>query len=169
MRVSVIGTGYVGLVTSIGLCEKGHCVTCVDIDAAKIASIQRGVLPFYEPGLDELLRRNATRLVATTDVRQAVLDTDVSLIAVGTPFVGGEIDLGAVQAAVRLVGAALHEKPTYHVVVVKSTVVPGTTEQVVMPLLEGASDKRAGADFGIGVNPEFLTEGEAVRDFLCPD
>jgi len=169
VRVSVIGTGYVGLVTAVGLCEKGHHVTCVDTDAAKIASVRRGVSPFYEPGLDELLRHNAGRLAATTELRQAVRDTDMSLIAVGTPFAGGEIDLGAVRAAAGQVGAVLRDKPTYHVVVVKSTVVPGTTDQVVVPLLERASGKRAGTDFGIAVNPEFLTEGEAVRDFLSPD
>ncbi|PYP94627.1 MAG: GDP-mannose dehydrogenase [Gemmatimonadetes bacterium] len=169
MRVSVIGTGYVGLVTGAGLAEKGHYVTCVDTDAAKIAQIRRGAPAFYEPGLEELLRRNSTRLEATTDLRRAVFESDLSFIAVGTPVADGQIDLGAVRAATRQIGSVLREKPTYHLVVVKSTVVPGTTEQVVLPLLEEASGKKAGVDFGVGTNPEFLTEGEAVQDFLCPD
>jgi len=169
VRVSIIGAGYVGLVTGAGLAEKGHQVTCVDTDAAKIWQIGRGVAPFYEPGLEDLLRRNGTRLEATTDLRRAILETDLSLITVGTPIANGQIDLGPVRAAACQIGSALREKATYHAVVVKSTVVPGTTELVVLPLLEEASGKKAGIDFGIATNPEFLTEGEAVRDFLCPD
>lgn len=169
MRVAVVGSGYVGLVTGAGLADKGHHVTCVDRDAVKVAQIGRGVPPFYEPGLEELLRRNGTRLDATTNLRRAILENDVSLIAVGTPTANGEIDLSAVRTAAREIGAALREKRSYHLVVVKSTVVPGTTEQVVRPLLEQASGKRAGRDFGVATNPEFLTQGEAVRDFLCPD
>jgi len=169
MRVAVIGTGYVGLVTAAGLAEKGHRVACVDCDAAKVAQIRRGVPPFHEPGLEDLLRRNRARLEATTDLTAAVLGSDVSFIAVGTPRADGQIDLGAVRTVARQIGSALRERPTYHVVVVKSTVVPGTTEQVVLPLLEEASGKKAGVDFGLAANPEFLTEGEAVRDFLCPD
>ena len=169
MRVSIIGSGYVGLVTGAGLAEKGHHVTCVDLDPAKVGQIARGVAPFYEPGLEDLLRRNRSRLKATTDLPRAVRESDVSLIAVGTPFANGQIDLGAVRTAARQIGAALRDKPAYHVVVLKSTVVPGTTEQVVLPLLQEASGRKAGAGFGLATNPEFLTEGEAVRDFLCPD
>ena len=169
MRVSIIGSGYVGLVTGAGLAEKGHHVTCVDLDPAKVGQIARGVAPFYEPGLEDLLRRNRSRLEATTDLPRAVRESDVSLIAVGTPFANGQIDLGAVRTAARQIGAALRDKPAYHVVVLKSTVVPGTTEQVVLPLLQEASGRKAGAGFGLATNPEFLTEGEAVRDFLCPD
>ena len=169
MKIAVIGAGYVGLVTGAGLAEKGHDVALVDTDAARIAHICGGVAPFYEPGLEDLLRRNGTRLHATTDLRRAILESDVSLIAVGTPVANGQIDLTAVRAATRQVGSALREKPSYHVVVVKSTVVPGTTERVVLPLLEEASGRKAGIDFGLAANPEFLTEGEAVRDFLCPD
>jgi len=169
MKVSVVGAGYVGLVTGVGLAEKGHQVTCVDSDAVKVGQIGRGVPPFHEPGLEALLRRNGTRLHATTDLRRAVLDTEMSLIAVGTPVKDGRIDLSAVSAAARQIGSALREKPTYHVVVVKSTVVPGTTEQVVGPLVQEASGRAAGSGFGLATNPEFLTEGQAVQDFLCPD
>lgn len=170
MRVSVIGTGYVGLVSGVCLAEKGHDVVCVDVDAGKVERINRGEAPIHERGLDELLRRNVgVRLRATTDLWTAVLDSDVSLIAVGTPFDGERIDLRAVREAAAQIGAALRDKRAYHVVVVKSTVVPGTTDGVVLPILEDASGKAAGADFGVGMNPEFLREGEAVDDFLNPD
>ena len=170
MRISVIGTGYVGLVTGVCLAEKGFQVLCVDSAADKIAQIQTGVPPIHERGLEELLRRNlGGRLQATTNLREAVLGSELSLIAVGTPSVDGGIDLRFIQEVSQQVGTALRDKPGYHVVVVKSTVVPGTTEEVVLPILERASGKKAGTDFGVGMNPEFLTEGEAVEDFLYPD
>ncbi len=170
MRVSVIGTGYVGLVSGVCLAEKGHDVICVDSDDKKIAQIQLGIPPIFERGLESLLRKHiGARLRATSDLRRAVLDTELSFIAVGTPFSGSEIDLRFVREVARQIGEALHEKPAYHVVVVKSTVVPGTTEGAVLPILEQASGKKAGADFGVGMNPEFLTEGEAVGDFMNPD
>jgi UDPglucose 6-dehydrogenase len=170
MRISVIGTGYVGLVSGVCLAEKGHSVECVDIDAEKIEQIKRGIPPIYEKGLEALLRKNAgTALRASTNLRDAVLASDLSLIAVGTPFDGSEIDLRYIRAVAREIGLALRDKDGYHVVVVKSTVVPGTTDQVVLPILEEASGKLAGADFGVGMNPEFLREGEAVGDFMTPD
>ena len=110
-----------------------------------------------------------TAFRATADLREAVLNTDLTIIAVGTPFAGDEIDLRFIKEAALQIGAVLKEKSAYHVVLVKSTVVPGTTEDVVMPLLENASAKKAGKDFGVGMNPEFLREGEAVHDFLSPD
>lgn len=170
MKISVIGTGYVGLVSGTCLAEKGHEVICVDVDASKVDRINRGEPPIYELGLEELLRANVgTRLRATTDLREAVLQTDLSLIAVGTPFDGQEIDLTYIRTAATQIGEVLRDKPSYHVVVVKSTVVPGTTDDVVRPLLEEASGKTAGVDFGVGMNPEFLREGEAVQDFMQPD
>lgn len=170
MRVAVVGAGYVGLVTAACLAETGHTVTCVDVDQAKVDSIRRAVPPIHEPGLDKLLERNVgSRLGATTDLPRAVHDADVTLIAVGTPFDGAAIDLTHIRAAAAGIGAALRGTSGYPVVVVKSTVVPGTTDEVVTPILEAASGKKAGRDFGVGMNPEFLTEGEAVRDFMCPD
>jgi UDPglucose 6-dehydrogenase/GDP-mannose 6-dehydrogenase len=170
MKISVVGTGYVGLVSGVCLAEKGHQVTCVDIDPNKVDKINQGIPPIYEDGLEELLKKNITKtLKATTDLRQAVLDTELSLVAVGTPFDGQEIDLKYVKAVARQIGEVLKDKPAYHVVVVKSTVVPGTTDEVVLPILEEASGKRAGADFGVGMNPEFLKEGEAIKDFMFPD
>lgn len=170
MRVSVIGTGYVGLVTGTCLAEKGLDVTCVDIDQAKVDRINRGEPPIYERGLEALLQKNiGERVRATTDLRGAVLQSELTMITVGTPFRDDGVDLRFVEEVSRQIGAALKDKPDYHVVVVKSTVVPGTTDKVVRPILEEASGKRAGDDFGVGMNPEFLTEGEAVSDFMFPD
>jgi UDPglucose 6-dehydrogenase/GDP-mannose 6-dehydrogenase len=170
VKVSVIGTGYVGLVSGVCLAEKGHDITCVDIDQAKVDKINQGMPPIYEEGLAALLKKNIHRnLTATTALRSAVLETDLSLIAVGTPFAGNEIDLRYIKEVARQIGEALRDKPGYHVVVVKSTVVPGTTDDVVRPILEEASGKQAGVDFGVGMNPEFLREGKAIEDFMNPD
>jgi UDPglucose 6-dehydrogenase len=170
MRVSVVGTGYVGLVSGVCLAEMGHQVVCVDIDAAKVGQIQRGLPPILEEGLEDLLRANlGKRFTATSDLRSAVLGSELTIVAVGTPFDGERIDLSYVRQAAREIGAALKDKDGYHVVVVKSTVVPGTTETEVLPVLEKASGKTAGADFGVGMNPEFLTEGQAIHDFMNPD
>lgn len=170
MKVSVVGTGYVGLVTGVCLAEKGHQVICVDVDTKKVDQINQAIPPIYERGLDELLKKNiGVNLHATTNLHKSVIETEISLIAVGTPFDGSEIDLTYIKEVSYQIGKSLKEKNSYHLVVVKSTVVPGTTDGVVLPLLEEASGKRAGVDFGVGMNPEFLREGEAVKDFLFPD
>lgn len=170
MKVSIIGTGYVGLVSGICLAAKGHEVVCVDMDAEKVALINAGESPIYEIGLDDLLEQHIGRnLFATTDLYQAVSSSDMSLIAVGTPFDGLVIDLRYIHEVAREIGTVLRDKIAYHVVIVKSTVVPGTTEDIVLPIIEKASGKRAGLDFGLGMNPEFLREGEAINDFMEPD
>jgi UDPglucose 6-dehydrogenase len=170
MNVSIIGTGYVGLVTGACLAEKGHRVICVDVNPDRVSALNRAESPIFEEGLEALLRRHVgQRLTATTDLNAAVQGSEITLIAVGTPFNGSEIDLTAVLTATRQIGEALRRKPGYHVVVVKSTVVPGTTDTRVLRALEAASGKKAGADFGVGMNPEFLSEGQAVHDFLSPD
>jgi len=170
IRISIVGTGYVGLVSGACFAEIGHDCTCVDIDATKVERINRGESPIHENGLEPILRRHVGKqLRATTDLTAAVRDSEITLIAVGTPFDGERIDLTHVREAARGIGAALRRKSGYHVVVVKSTIVPGTTDEVVLPELERASGKRAGADFGVGMNPEFLTEGVAVDDFMRPD
>ncbi len=170
MNISVVGTGYVGLVSGVCLAEIGHTVTCVDIDEKKIETIREGIPPIHEKELPQLLRKHIGRsLFASTNLHEAVLDSDISIIAVGTPFDGEEIDLRYIRTVAREIGEALRSKQGYHVVVVKSTVVPGTTDGLVKPLLEEASGKTAGPDFGIGMNPEFLREGEAVGDFMQPD
>lgn len=170
MRISVIGTGYVGLVSGACFAEIGHDCTCVDVDAGKVERINRGEPPIHEEGLPKLLARHVGKsLRASTDLRAAVHATDITFIAVGTPFDGLRIDLTYVRQVAREIGEALRDKAAYHVVVVKSTVVPGTTDNVVLPEIERASGKRAGVDFGVGMNPEFLTEGVAIDDFMRPD
>jgi UDPglucose 6-dehydrogenase len=170
MHVSIVGTGYVGLVTGLCLAEQGHRVVCVDVDADKIGRLADGVLPVYEPGLGELLDRHlGTRFFPTTDLQKAVAESELTMITVGTPIEDGAISLRFVESAADAIGRALRQKPDYHVVVVKSTVVPGTTEDCVGPVLERASGKKVGVDIGLGMNPEFLREGEAVEDFQNPD
>ncbi|GFO97965.1 UDP-glucose 6-dehydrogenase [groundwater metagenome] len=170
MRISVIGTGYVGTVSGACFAELGHEVICVDVDSSKVDQINAGVAPIYEDGLSELLKKHAgKRIHATSDYDLAVMNSDVSFICVGTPSDSrGNIDLGIVRAASASLGDALRNKKGYHVVAVKSTVVPETTEKVVLPIIEKHSGKRTG-DFGIAMNPEFLREGKAVHDFMHPD
>jgi UDPglucose 6-dehydrogenase/GDP-mannose 6-dehydrogenase len=168
MKVAVIGTGYVGLVSAAGLAAMGHEVTCVDIDPERVAMVERGEAPIHEPGLDDLL--TAKRIDATTDLAAAVREADLTLICVGTPSrPDGSIDLSFVERAAGQIGGALVGQTRFHAVVVKSTVVPGSTDTVVLPAVEKASGRSVGVDIGVGVNPEFLTEGQAVDDFLRPD
>jgi UDPglucose 6-dehydrogenase/GDP-mannose 6-dehydrogenase len=170
MRVAVIGSGYVGLVSGACLASRGHDVVCVDLDQHKVDAINRGQAPIHEEGLPELLAQTVgSRLTATTDLAGAVRDASMTIIAVGTPFDGTRIDLTALKAAARSVGEALAGAPGRHTVVVKSTVVPNTTATVVRPIVEEASGRVLGPTLGIGMNPEFLTEGTAVRDFQQPD
>lgn len=171
MKISVIGSGYVGSVTAACFAEVGHEVICVDIDKKKMDQINAGISPIYEEGLEELLQKYAGKsLTATTDYEYAITNTDISFICVGTPSAeDGSIDLSIVRAATASIGAVLAKKDGYHVVVVKSTVVPETTEKFALPILEETSGKIAGKDFGVAMNPEFLREGKAVYDFMHPD
>lgn len=170
MRLAIVGTGYVGLVSGACLADVGHDVTCVDVDPDKVEMINRGRPTIHEPGLLELLATNVgSRLRATTDLGQAVRNSEITFIAVGTPARNGRIDLAYVEAAASEIGCILADMPGFHTVVVKSTVIPGTTDGVVRSAVERASGRRAGSDFGLGMNPEFLTEGSAVRDFANPD
>jgi len=164
MNVSIIGTGYVGTVTGACLAELGHDVICVDIDQQKVDWINAGIAPIHEPGLSELLKKHAEiRLRATTDYNDAIPNSDLTFICVGTPSgEDGRIDLSIVRSASKSIGKALSDRRSYHVVVVKSTVVPETTEKVVAPLVRGEN-------VGIAMNPEFLREGKAVYDFMNPD
>ncbi|MBN1133652.1 MAG: UDP-glucose/GDP-mannose dehydrogenase family protein [Methanosarcinaceae archaeon] len=171
MKVSIIGSGYVGSVTAACFAELGHQVICIEIDETKVEQVNAGIPPIYEEGLEELMQRHAGKLLsATSDYDYAVQNSDISFICVGTPSGDdGAIDLSIVRAATASLGRALSRKKNYHIVVVKSTVVPETTEKVVLPILEEYSGKRAGVDFGVGMNPEFLREGNAVYDFMHPD
>lgn len=171
MRVSVFGLGYVGSVSAAMLAEDGHDVVGVDLNADKVAAINAGSSPIVEPGLPEALAKAvaAGRLRATTDTAEAVRDTDISLICVGTPSRrNGSLDLSQVERVSREIGAALKDTDGYHVVVVRSTVLPGTTHELVIPALEQESGKRYGEGFGAAMNPEFLREGSAIRDFRNP-
>lgn len=170
MNLSIVGAGYVGLVTGACLAEKGHRVICVDNDPGKVEAINHGRCPIFEQGLPELITRHAGRaLSASGDLAAAVNATEVTLICAPTPFDGQRIELRHVEEIASGIGTALRDKAGYHLVVVKSTVVPGTTDGVVGPIIAAASGKTPGRDFGLGVNPEFLSEGVAVSDFMQPD
>ena len=171
MRVSVIGLGYVGTTTAACLAARGHTVVGVDVNPVKAEKVARGESPVIEQGLGERLGAAlaAGRLIATTSADRVAQDTDVSLVCVGTPSRrNGSLDLDHLVRATESVGRSLAAAGRYHVVAVRSTVLPGTIDGVIVPVLEGSSGKRAGADFGVCVNPEFLREGEAVRDFESP-
>ena len=170
MNISIIGTGYVGLVTGVCFAKLGNNIICVDVDEKKIELINKGVLPIYEEGLEQLLVENKNRIHATKDYEHAIQNTDVTFICVGTPSKeDGSIDLKFVKKAAEEIGKQLKNKDKWHLVVMKSTVLPGTTRDIVLPLLEQYSGKKAGKDFGLTMNPEFLREGVAVKDFLEPD
>jgi GDP-mannose 6-dehydrogenase len=170
-RVSVFGLGYVGAVSVACLADHGHEVLGVDVNPDKVRAIGAGRSPIVEAGLEDLLARGvaAGRIRATTDTAQAVRDTDVSLICVGTPSQpNGSLDLSYVRRVCEAIGAALAGKPGFHVVVARSTMLPGSTEEVVVPALESRSGKRRGRDFGVCFNPEFLREGSSIADFHDP-
>ena len=172
MRVTVVGSGYVGLVTGACLATLGHRVTCVDVNARRVERINRGEAPIHETGLPDLLNTVVgSALDATTDIGSVVPESHVIMIAVGTPSrEDGSIDLGAIGTVARQIGELLPESTVgRQVVVVKSTVVPGTTAGMVTALLEESSGLEVGRDFGVAMNPEFLTEGQAVADFMKPD
>jgi UDPglucose 6-dehydrogenase len=170
MNVSVVGSGYVGTTVAACLADLGHDVTAIDIDTDIVETINAGETPIHEPGLAELVGTHAgDRLRATTD-HAALRETNVTFLALQTPArEDGSIDLGALEAGTRDVGEALSETEGYHLVVVKSTVIPGTVEERLEPLLEEVSGKTAGEGFGVAVNPEFQSQGSAVADFMNPD
>ncbi len=169
MKITVIGTGYVGLVSGACLADSGNDVLCLDVDAAKIAALQRGEIPIFEPGLDSIVRRNAQvgRLCFTTDVPASVAHGTVQFIAVGTPpDEDGSADLRHVLAAARNIGRHLNH---YAVVVDKSTVPVGTAAKVRAAIAEELAARGVSQEFAVVSNPEFLKEGAAVDDFLKPD
>jgi GDP-mannose 6-dehydrogenase len=171
MNVSVFGLGYVGSVSAASFAADGHTVVGVDVNPDKVASFNEGRSPIVERGLDELIRDGARRgaLRATTSTAEAVDQTDLSLICVGTPSrKNGSLDLTYLERVATQIGEAIRSKPSYHVVVVRSTVLPGTTHDVVIPALERASGKKYGTGFGVAINPEFLREGTAIQDFRNP-
>ena len=171
MKVAVVGSGYVGLVTGTGLAAVGHEVSCIDADPERVARIREGRAPFHEPGLDALLGEQLQkgRLQATDDLEAGLAESEISFLAVGTPSLpSGAIDLRFLRSAASDVGALLPSLPETHVVVVKSTVVPGTTTTTVRPLLARQAGRPV-ERIRVCANPEFLREGSAVEDFLHPD
>jgi GDP-mannose 6-dehydrogenase len=170
MKISIMGLGYVGAVSAGCLAEEGHEVIGVDPQKAKVDLINAGRTPIIEKDIGDIIERNVLegRLHATTDVHAAVKHTDLSLICVGTPSQGnGHIDLGYVKRVCEQIGEALKEHAG-HTVVVRSTMLPGTMRNVVIPALEESSGLKAGQDFGLCINPEFLREGTAVHDYFHP-
>ncbi|HEY7537930.1 MAG TPA: nucleotide sugar dehydrogenase [Gaiellaceae bacterium] len=171
LKVAVLGLGYVGCVTAACLARRGHVVVGVDTNEEKVRQVNAGSTPVLEPGLGELISRetDAGRLSATTIAEEAVSVSDVSMICVGTPSAAnGSLDLDAVERVGVAIGDALPACSRRHAVVVRSTVLPGTTERVVLPALEDASGLSAGRDFDLCMNPEFLREGVALADFEHP-
>ncbi|HIE56933.1 MAG TPA: UDP-glucose/GDP-mannose dehydrogenase family protein [Anaerolineales bacterium] len=171
MNISIFGLGYVGCVTAACLAKDGHSVTGVDINNYKVDLIRSGKSPLIEPGLEELIINGhaANRLHATTQAEEAIQESEISLVCVGTPSnENGSLDLRYIKRVCQEIGAALKHKNAYHVVVIRSTVLPGTVEETLIPILEQESGLRAGADFGVCMNPEFLREGSAIRDYYQP-
>jgi UDPglucose 6-dehydrogenase len=170
MRVSIVGSGYVGTTVAACLADIGHDVYNIDIDEEIVDAINAGETPIHEPGLDALVSAYGGKTLQATTDYDAVTDTDLTMLALPTPNEpDGSIDLSAMKAGIESVGEALREKDGYHLVVVKSTVIPGTTEDELRPILESASGKTDGDEIGLAVNPEFLREGSAVDDFMEPD
>ena len=170
MDASIVGSGYVGTTVAACLADDGHSVVTIDVDEAIVGTINDGRAPIHEPGLDERIGTYAGNgLSATTDYA-AVLDTEVTFLALPTPATDdGSIDTSTLEAATETLGKTLAAKSDPHLVVVKSTVVPGTTEDVIAPILERTSAKAVGEDLLLAMNPEFLREGSAVSDFQNPD
>ncbi|MGY3438859.1 MULTISPECIES: nucleotide sugar dehydrogenase [unclassified Marinovum] len=170
-RISVFGIGYVGVVSAACLARDGHQVIAVDVDPGKINAINSGLSPIVENGLDDLIEQVVKdgKLTATDDVQYAIDNSDASFIAVGTPSApDGSVGLKYVEIVCRNIGAALAKKDAYHTVVIRSTIVPGSTEGTCIPVLEEASGKTAGKEFGVGYYPEFLRESTAIEDYYDP-
>jgi GDP-mannose 6-dehydrogenase len=171
MKIALFGLGYVGSVTAACLAALGHDVIGVDVNRGKVDSINSGHPPVLEPGLGDLVAQatSSGRLRATDDPAEAVEASTISLVCVGTPSrMNGSLDLATVEAVCGQIGEALATKGDYHVVTIRSTVLPGTVRERLLPILESASAKRVGVDFGLAMNPEFLREASAISDFYQP-
>ena len=171
MKISIFGIGYVGCVSAACFAHAGHDVIGVDVNPTKVDIINSGKSPIVEPQMNELIQDvvKSGKLRATTDSLEAVKASDISLVCVGTPSKpNGSLDLGHVGRVCEEIGAALATKDTHHTVVIRSTMLPGSIESVAQPALEKSSRKKAGKEFGVCVNPEFLREGTSVKDFYAP-
>ena len=171
MRVSIFGLGYVGAVSAACFASEGHEVIGVDPIHTKADLINKGRSPIVEADLSEIIEStvNAGRLRATDDSAHAIRETELSFVCVGTPSqANGNLDLRYIRRICEQIGEALKTKAARHTVVIRSTILPGTMHKIVIPTLEEVSGKKAGVDFGVCNNPEFLREGSAVKDFRCP-
>lgn len=171
-QISIVGTGYVGLSTAVGFANRGYSVIASTHDQEKAALINKAIPPFFESGLQEPLEKAVKKgfLTCVSDREEAVKKTNVTFVSVGTPSQpDGTIDLQFVKQSAQEIGTALRKKKSYHLVVVKSTVTPGTTKNIVKPEIEKHSKRRCGVDFGLCMNPEFLRQGNALHDTLYPD
>lgn len=169
-RVAVVGAGYVGLVTGICFAAKGHHISCVDLNSDLVRNLNKGKVHIHENGLAELLKKciKNKSFHATTSTAGALAKSDVVIIAVGTPSKAGSINLNAVRQSILQIGNELKKRRSHLSIIVKSTVIPGTTDTMVREELEKISGKRLG-EFGLGMNPEFLREGNAISDFMRAD
>ena len=170
-RISIFGLGYVGAVSMACLARDGHRLIGVDVDATKLDLIRARKSPILEEGIQELMRDvvDSGRVAVTQDARYAVQETEVTFVCVGTPSAAnGSQDLSAITRLAEQIGAALASKNEFHTVVIRSTVQPGTLEEIIEPILQRASGKRSGVDFGLVFQPEFLREGSSIRDYDHP-
>lgn len=171
MKISIFGLGYVGCVSAACFANNDDEVIGVDVNPVKVDIINGGRSPIVEPGIEELIAAAVKqgKLRATSDANEAVANSDVSLVCIGTPGNhNGSLDLSYIKRACQQIGEALATKSRYHIVAMRSTMLPGTIDQIVVPTLEIFSGKRAGRDFGVAVNPEFLREGTSIYDFNHP-
>ncbi|MCX5900685.1 MAG: UDP-glucose/GDP-mannose dehydrogenase family protein, partial [Proteobacteria bacterium] len=171
-RIAILGTGYVGLVAAAIFADRGFDVITSSQDKDKVDTINKGKAPFYENDLEPIIKRTvkAGKLKAVHGREDAVLNSDICFIAVGTPsLMSGEADLSLIKETATAIGKALRHKSEYTLIVARSTIVPGTTRKIIMPLLEQNSGKKVGKDFGVCMSPEFLRQGSAVEDTSSPD
>jgi len=171
MKIAVFGLGYVGAVTGACLAKKGHFVIGVDIDKRKVSAINKGHSPIIEKGLDSIISRTVENkhFIAVTSAREAVLKTDIGMVCVGTPSMeSGAIDIEHLKTVVRQIGEAMNGLDRFYIIAIRSTVLPGTVENILVPIIESACGKKSGRGFGICANPEFMREGNSLEDFYRP-
>jgi len=172
IKITMVGMGYVGLVTGAAFAKHGFDTTCTTTTPKKAENLNKGITPFYEPGLDELVKEVVDKGLfhGSTNNISCIKESDITFICVGTPSrPDGSIDLTHVKMAAEDIGMALAEMDKYHVAVGKSTIIPSTTDSLILPIIEEKSKKKVGNDFGLCMNPEFLREGAALHDSLHPD